>query len=220
MHFSKQHIDALDKQTRVHLINSLSGFKSANLIGTADKQGKENLAIVSSVFHLGANPPLIGMIMRPHSVPRHTLENILETGHYTINHIHTEIVEKAHQTSARYDKAISEFSAVGLTPQYHEPCMAPFVKESKLKIAVTLKSTQTIELNQTELVIGEITDIYLEDDAAYCHDGFLDLEQLQTVAISGLDRYHTTSGLTRLSYAKVDNPLQTLPIKAHKKYNS
>ncbi|MBD1583043.1 flavin reductase family protein [Pseudoalteromonas sp. S16_S37] len=212
MHFTKQDIENLDKQTRVHFINSLSGFKSANLIGTVDDQGQENLAIVSSVFHLGAHPPLIGMIMRPHSVPRDTLENILQTGQYTINHINADIVEKAHQTSARYNKDVSEFKAVGLTPYYTGSCIAPFVKESKLKMAVELKSTQTIELNQTVLVIGEITDVYLENDKAYCQDGFLDLEKLNTVSISGLDRYHTTSGLIRLSYAKPNEALHPLSI--------
>ncbi|NOU50112.1 flavin reductase [Pseudoalteromonas sp. JBTF-M23] len=216
MHFTKQDIENLDKQTRVHFINSLSGFKSANLIGSVDNQGQENLAIVSSVFHLGAHPPLVGMIIRPHSVPRHTLENILQTGHYTINHINADIVEKAHQTSARYNKDVSEFTAVGLTPHYNANCIAPFVKESKLKMALALRSTQTIELNQTELVIGEITDVYLEDDKAYCQDGFLDLEKLNTVAISGLDRYHTTSGLTRLSYAKPNTTLQTLNVTSLK----
>ncbi|CAH9061337.1 hypothetical protein PSECIP111854_02790 [Pseudoalteromonas sp. CIP111854] len=217
MHFATTDINNLDQQTRVHLINSLSGFKSANLIGTVDAQGKENLSIVSSIFHLGANPPLIGMIMRPHSVPRHTLENILQTGQYTINHVNDEIVEQAHQTSARYDKDISEFLAVGLNPQYKPNSIAPFVKESKLKIAVEFKSSQTIELNQTELVIGQITDIYLEDDSAYCQDGFLDLERINTVAVSGLDRYHTTTALTRLSYAKPEVQVQTIPVTTMKK---
>ncbi|WP_105169670.1 flavin reductase family protein [Pseudoalteromonas sp. T1lg23B] len=210
MHICSADIENLDKLTRVNLINSLSGFKSANLIGTVDKLGQENLSIVSSVFHIGANPPLIGMIIRPHSVPRHTLENIIETGVYTINHVNTEIFAQAHQTSARYDKHISEFEAVGLQAEYKISFKAPFVLQSKLKMAVELMSTQTIELNQTELVIGKITDIYLEDELAYCDDGFVDLERLNTVALSGLDKYHSTTAIARLSYAKCDKPLSYL----------
>ena len=68
----------------LYFINSLSGYKSANLVGTADHQGRHNLAIVSSVVHLGAQPPLVGMIMRPDVVERHTLANIRETGWYTL----------------------------------------------------------------------------------------------------------------------------------------
>ncbi|MBE0361555.1 flavin reductase family protein [Pseudoalteromonas aliena] len=201
MHFTKAQIDALEKHTRTHLINSLSGYKSANLIGTQDLQGNTNLSIVSSVIHLGAHPPLVGMIMRPHSVPRHTFENILQSGVYTINQINKSIYKQAHQTSARYDKEESEFDATGLTPQYFDDFTAPFVQESRLKYAVKFVENQHLAINGTELVIGEIMDVYL-DKAALQSDGFLDLQAIETVAITGLDSYHTSNKLTRLPYAK------------------
>lgn len=201
MHFTKARITALEKHTRTHFINSLSGFKSANLIGTQDSQGNTNLSIVSSVIHLGAHPPLIGMIIRPHSVPRHTLENILATGVYTINHVNSAIYQQAHQTSARYDKNESEFAATGLTPEYLNEFSAPFVQQSRLKYAVKYIEHQHLAVNGTELVIGEIMDVYL-DEAALQSDGFLDLQAIDTVAISGLDSYHSTNKLMRLPYAK------------------
>ena len=64
MFFNTQSLNELEQRYRAHLINSLSGFKSANLLGTVDKNGQENLSIVSSVFHLGANPALLGMIIQ------------------------------------------------------------------------------------------------------------------------------------------------------------
>lgn len=201
MHFTKARIAALEKHTRTHFINSLSGFKSANLIGTQDSQGNTNLSIVSSVIHLGAHPPLIGMIIRPHSVPRHTFENILATGVYTINHFNSAIYQQAHQTSARYDKNESEFAATGLTPEYLNEFSAPFVQQSRLKYAVKYIEHQHLAVNGTELVIGEIMDVYL-DEAALQSDGFLDLQAIDTVAISGLDSYHSTNKLMRLPYAK------------------
>lgn len=201
MHFTKARIAALEKHTRTHFINSLSGFKSANLIGTQDSQGNTNLSIVSSVIHLGAHPPLIGMIMRPHSVPRHTFENILATGVYTINHVNSAIYQQAHQTSARYDKNESEFAATGLTPEYLNEFSAPFVQQSRLKYAVKYIEHQHLAVNGTELVIGEIMDVYL-DETALQSDGFLDLQAIDTVAISGLDSYHSTNKLMRLPYAK------------------
>ncbi|MBB1360989.1 MULTISPECIES: flavin reductase [unclassified Shewanella] len=201
MHFTKERLDALEKHTRSHLINSLSGFKSANLIGTQDLQGNTNLSIVSSVIHLGANPPLVGMIIRPHSVPRHTFENILQTGLYTINQVNQSIYEQAHQTSARYDKDESEFEATGLTPEYLSDFSAPFVKESRLKYSVKLVEHQHLAINGTEFVIGEIVDVYVDDDAVQT-DGFIDLHTIDTVAISGLDCYYTGNKLARLPYAK------------------
>lgn len=212
MYFSQHDIQQFDDRYRALMINSLSGFKSANLIGTADKDGNENLAIVSSVFHLGANPPLMGMIIRPNSVPRHTLENILQTQFYTINHVNTDIVISAHQTSARYDKTQSEFDAVKLTSQYLNDFSAPYVQQSRVKIGLALRCVQTLEINKTELVVGEIIDVHIECDSI-CADGFVDLEKMGTVAVSGLDSYHSTKPLGRLKYAKPFEPPQFIDLE-------
>lgn len=134
MKITQENILAFEKLYRTNFVNSLSGFKSANLIGTFSKEGKTNLAIFSSVIHVGANPPVIGMLVRPASVPRHTYINVKEIGYFTINHINKEIFKRAHQTSARYDYEVSEFDECGLTPDYSEVVKAPYVKESKIKI--------------------------------------------------------------------------------------
>ena len=112
---SRNEIDALEKIYRANLINSITGYKPANLIGTISKDGITNLTIISSVFHMGSNPPIIGFMQRPVTVQRDTYENIKSMGYYTINHVHGEFIEKAHQTSARFDKDVSEFEACGIT---------------------------------------------------------------------------------------------------------
>ena len=98
-HFSGQDIVMMEQRSRAAFINSLSGFKSVSLVGTINNLGQTNLAIFNSVIHIGANPALIGMIIRPNSVNRHTLENLLETECYTINHINKDIYKKAHPKS-------------------------------------------------------------------------------------------------------------------------
>ena len=189
---------------RAHLINSLSGFKSANLIGSVNSQGQTNLAMFSSVIHLGASPALVGFISRPDSVTRHALANIMQTKQYTINQVSDVFYTAAHQTSARYSKEQSEFKETGLTEHYIEGYRAPFVKQSVLKYALTLLQIIPIELNNTLLVIGEITDIIC-DEKSIKSDGYIDIESLNTVSISGLDSYHVSTRLSRLSYAKEDS---------------
>ncbi|UXA00873.1 flavin reductase family protein [Vibrio splendidus] len=206
MTLSKQDIQTMDQRHRIRLVNSLSGFKSANLIGTCDKQGFENLAIVSSVIHLGSDPALLGFIVRPDKSRRHTLENILETKYFTVNSIGADFVKKAHQTSARYPKPVSEFNAVGLTAYYDDKFPAPFVLESSLKIGLAFKEQITIESNQTRMLIGEVITIHAPKRAVM-PDGYLDLEALDLVTVSGLDSYHVTQRLHRLSYAKPQEPL-------------
>ena len=100
MYFSKQDILNTSRIKRLNLINSITGIKPGNLIGTISEDGHSNLAIFSSVIHLGSNPALIGFITRPDKlVKRDTLENILETNYYTINHIHQDFIEQSHKTS-------------------------------------------------------------------------------------------------------------------------
>lgn len=205
MHLNPQELDSLPPRTRVNLINSLSGFKSANLIGTRAASGQENVSIVSSCFHLGADPALIGMIIRPHSVDRHTLEYLQETGHYTINHVHQEIVGPAHQTSARYPRDVSEFDATGLTAEYCHNFPAPFVREARIRLGMTLVETQDLAVNGTVLVIGAVEHVLLAD-GLMTEDGYVDVERAGTVALSGLDSYHLTRRKGRWQYAKPGLP--------------
>ena len=197
--FTRSDIDALAQRYRANLINSLSGFKSATLVGRSDGQ-TNNLAIVSSVVHVGANPPLIGMIMRPHTVTRDTLSNIKQQGFYTLNHVSTDWVDKAHQTSARYAPEDSEFDAVGLTPVFSETFSAPYVKESEIKMGLKVAQHFTL-LNETEMVIGEIQELFLPEEIIDT-EGYADIEQAKTACISGLDSYHGTSRIAQFAYAK------------------
>lgn len=201
-HFTNRQITGLEKRARTALVNSLSGFKSLNLIGTVNTSGQTNLAIFNSVMHIGADPALMGFISRPDSVDRHTLENIKETGFYTVNHVHAEMFEQAHQTSARYAREQSEFDAVGLKAEYKNDFHAPFVQESHIQIGLTLKEIVPVKINNTLLVVGEITDLYFPDEIWDADQGIFDFEKAGTIAGSSLDGYHTTQLIRRLKYAK------------------
>lgn len=206
---SSEDIMTMEKQMRVHFINSIGGFKSVSLLGTADKNGKTNLAVFSSLVHIGANPALVAHIFRPSPPERNTLNNLLETGFYTVNHINESIYKKAHQTSARYEKEISEFDETGLTPIYKNDFKAPFVSESSVQIGIKFREKIDIKINDTIMVIGEIVQVYFPENCLSI-DGFLDLEKANSVTCSGLDSYHTTQQLDRLSYAKPNKELTSL----------
>jgi flavin reductase (DIM6/NTAB) family NADH-FMN oxidoreductase RutF len=208
-HITHDEIMNMEKQERVHFANSLGGFKSVVLIGTQNKKSQTNLAIIDSILHIGSNPPLFGMVFRPGAVERHTLENILETGFYTINHITEKIHKQAHQTSARYDRDCSEFDETGLTPEFKNNFFAPFVKESNIQLAMEFKEKITLSINNTVLVIGEVKDVYFPENCLQ-KDGFLDIEKAESITCSGLDSYHKTTQISRLSYAKPDKTITSL----------
>lgn len=206
-HFDKATILASDSSYRRDLINCLSGYKSLNLIGTKSHSGLTNLAPFSQVFHIGATPPLVGILFRPHTVERHTLQNILDTGFFTLNHVSEAFYKQAHQTAARFEG--SEFEGTGLEEDYLDGFFAPFVKLSKVKVACQLVEQQTLAINGTVLVISSIEHVWV-DEVGLRADGSLDLNALRTVTVSGLDEYHIGKKLARLSYPKVGKPVQEI----------
>lgn len=201
--FDKTDFLNFEKRYNALFFNSLSGIKNVCLIGTKDNKGQSNLAIFNSLIHVGSNPPLLGFMTRPDLVDRHTLQNILSTEHYTINLLVKGMEEKAHQTSARYPKNISEFDACGLTEIYLDNCNAPFVGESCVKIGMAFREKIDVESNGTHLIIGEITTIQLPEFILN-KEGFVDLEAIETIASSGVDAYYTINLLARYQYAKAN----------------
>ena len=203
MIYTKEDIEQLDRITRLKIINSSTGIKPANLIGTINNMGQTNLAIFSSVVHLGSNPALLGFISRPRtSEVGHTYKNILENGYYTINHIHQEFIKNAHYTSAKFDAEISEFERCGLTEHYIKNFTAPFVKESSFKIGLRFKEAIDIKLNGTVLMIGEIENIILPDEAMVDND--IDLEVTNGVGISGLNSYYSLRKIEKHPYVRIN----------------
>ncbi len=203
LHFDRTAIEAMPQRFRANFINSVTGYKSANLIGTISDDGVHNLAVFSSVVHLGSHPPLLGFITRPTVVPRHTYLNIKANHYFTVNHIARSFIKAAHHTAARYDETVSEFEKSELTPEFKDDFKAPFVAESKIKIACRYKNEYAIVENGTVFIIGAIEAIYLPQ-GIHTEDGWINLEKANGVTINGLDSYASPKLIDRLAYAKPD----------------
>lgn len=210
LHLPIEIIQSWTRFYRGNFVNCLSGFKSASLIGTINTEGDTNLAIFSNIVHLGADPALIGFINRPKEAAPHTISNIETNGWYTINHIHSEIIEQAHQTSAKYEEGDSEFSAVGLTPEWQKDIPVPYVKESLIKYALQLVEIVPIKHNNTFLVIGALKEAWI-DDIVLDDDGFLSLERANSITSLGVDGYYETKRVARFAYAKPDVAPREIP---------
>ncbi|MEO1082344.1 MAG: flavin reductase [Pseudomonadota bacterium] len=202
MHLDRRTLDSLPRERGIALVNSLSGFKTAALVGTRSRDGQTNLAVMNSTMHIGARPPLLGLIFRPDTVARHTLENIRATGAYTISHVPESRIEAAHQTSARYPRDCSEFEATGLSEGWWEDFAAPYVAEAGVRIGLQAREELAIASNGTYLVIGEVMQLDCPDDAI-ASDGGLDPQAAGSVACVGLSSYYRAELVQRLPYAKV-----------------
>ena len=199
-HITAADIQAFDKLYRLNLVNGLPGFKSANLIGTAASDGATNLAVFSSALHLGSDPPLLGLVTRPTTVPRHTYTNLKASGCYTINHVPVALASQAHYTSANFPDNVSEFNECGFTAVYRDGFPAPYVAESALSIGLRLLEEHAIS-NGTVLLVGTVEHVYLQE-IGLRPDGTLDLAGLGAACISGLDGYHAVAPPQRFGYAR------------------
>ena len=178
MYLNKDSIQQLEKFNRINLMNSITGISPANLIGTISNDSIENLAIFSSIVHIGSNPPLMGFILRPTKKNRRdTYENIFETNQFTINHIHSKMITRSHYTSTKFQKNESEFDKCKLTPEYLNRLKAPYVKESYIKIGLDLEDIHLIKSNGCRLIIGKIKHIFMPHNAIQ-KDGNIQLESL------------------------------------------
>ena len=207
--WTREELNMWPSRKRARTVNSLSGFKSATLVGTADRSGVHNLSVVSSVVHLGSSPAQMGMVLRPPGDDAHTYKNLKATGQCTFNHIGVDWVAKAHQCSARYPAEVSEFEAVGLTPcAIASGWMAPAVSEARVRMGLTLAEDMVLP-NRCRFLVLDVQWVEV-DERTVAEDGYVDLGRAGTAAISGLDGYHETQHLGRLSYAKVGKEVDVL----------
>jgi flavin reductase (DIM6/NTAB) family NADH-FMN oxidoreductase RutF len=199
--FSADDITALDRTYRTNLINQISGVRTAFLAGTVNGSGQTNLALFNTLLHVGANPPLLGLVFRPLTAPRHTYDNIRETGVFTLNLVHQDLIEPAHVCSAKFPREVSEFDAAELTPEYRFDFPAPFVGESRLQLAMSWEEEHEIQSNQTIFMVARIRHIRLLE-AALTADGHLDTQVTQPAGVSGLDTYFGVEFIRQLEYAR------------------
>ncbi|MDG2265809.1 MAG: flavin reductase family protein [Candidatus Marinimicrobia bacterium] len=205
MYLNKDSIQQLEKFNRINLMNSITGISPANLIGTISNDSIENLAIFSSIVHIGSNPPLMGFILRPTKKNRRdTYENIIETNKFTINHINSDMVERSHYTSVKFDKNESEFQKCRLTAEYLNNFQAPYVKESYAKVGLELEDIQSITSNGCRLIIGRVERLYVPDSAIY-KNGNIQLDLSNSIGVGGLNTYYSLDKIAEYPYARVNN---------------
>ena len=198
---NSQELLGWDKVYRTNLLNKLSGFKSACLVGTQNSAGKSNLAIFNSLSHIGANPFYLGLIFRPTTVERHTYNNIKTNTYYTINLVNELIYEKAHQTSAKYGRDTSEFEACHLHEEYKDGFKAPFVRECSVKLGLSFAEEQLFKCNQTRMIIGKVEKIILPSNSIDA-EGNVRLDHLEVVTVNGLDSYYKAYFLSTMGFAR------------------
>ena len=200
-YITRDDISQMEKIERINLMNSCTGYKSANLIATISKEGISNVAVFSSITHLGSNPGLLGFIVRPTTVPRDTYTNLKDIGYFTVNHITSSMIADAHHTSANYEVGVSEFDKTNLEEEYKSDLKVPFVKGSPVQLYCKYMNEYYIKENNTIHIIASIEHIYYNENMEH-KDGWLQLDKGNVVAINGSDGYCLPKLVDRFEYAR------------------
>lgn len=142
---------------------------------TVDKNGNVNLSPFSFFNVFGSHPPVL--IFSPSrrvrdNTPKHTFENIKETGEVVINIGNYPLVEQMSLSSTEYEKGVNEFIKAGLTEVPSVVVKPPRVAEAPASFEC--KVLNIIETGQEggagNLVICEVL-------MAHVHERIMDKNQ-------------------------------------------
>lgn len=208
--FDTEALQNMAKVPRLNLVNSITGYKSANLIGTVSNTGVTNVAIFSSITHLGSNPALLGFMIRPVvTTPRDTYKNIKENLYFTVNHITSSMITDAHHTSAPYAEEVSEFDKTHLEPEFLDNQKVPFVKNSPVKLLCKYLNEYPIIENGCIHIVASIEKIYVDEHLVQ-DDYWVRLDLADVVTINGLDGYCVPKLVNRFEYARTNQPSKSM----------
>ena len=200
MIINKKDINKLDKSYKINLINSIIGAKSANLVSTISEKEVDNIAVFSSVIHLGSNPPLIGFIIRPQERRiTDTYRNIKYLKKFGICSISSKMINKSHLTSKKTASDESEYKLFNIEKDYIDNFPVPFAKESQIKIGLNFIEEIFI-VNKCRLIVGEVEIIKINSSIA--KSGNLNFDKLDGITITGISTYNEIKNPLELPYVK------------------
>ncbi len=211
---------SLDRHYRANLVNSVVGIKQASLVGTIDSKNISNLALFSSCVHLGSNPALVAIFSRPSSdSPKQTLNNIISSKFYTINHVNDLILQRAHSCAFKFAADESEFDECKLSEEIVTDFRAPFVAESNASIGVKYLRHFTIEENGVVMIIGEMKTLFIEKGLIQSN-GEIDFNLSHSVGVAGNNTYYGLAQIASLKYFRANQKNQLKKIVDEESYQN
>ena len=183
-----------DHGLRGNPFNQLVVPRPIGWITSVGADGHVNLAPFSFFNAVAYVPPQVMFATTgPHrdGGPKHSLQNIRETGEFVANLTTWGLREAVNLTSAPAPEDTDELGLAGLTPAPARVVQAPYVSESPVHLECVL--TQIVELptpkpsDPNTVVFGEVVGIDIADEVIV--DGRVDVLRLDPIARLGYDQY-------------------------------
>jgi len=166
-------------------------------VSTLDENGVKNLAPYSFFNAFSSNPPIVVFSSNrrvSNNTTKDTLHNVRVSKECVVNVVPYSIVRQMSLASVEFPSEVSEFEAVGLTPQESVNVAAPGVLESPVNMECIVKDV--IELGEHggagHLIICEVVHISISEDVL--NDNRLDPHKLDLMGRLGRNYYVRASG--------------------------
>lgn len=165
-------------------------------VSSISNEGVTNLAPYSFFNAVGANPPTLMFcpVNRRDGTFKDSLANIIANGEFVVNVVSHDLGDAMNQTSADFDKEVSEFEAIGIQSVPADFVTPPRVAESLAQFEC--RRNRVIHLADgpagANIVIGDIVKIHVSD-SVLMEAGKIDSERLDAIGRMGGASYTRTN---------------------------
>jgi len=188
-------LQALPHSVAYKLMVGLVAPRPIALITTRDAEGRLNAAPFSAYGYLSTDPPIlgVGVANRPDQpgVAKDTALNIRRTGEFVVNVVTEDLAEAMNVCAIDFPHGVSELEAAGLKTL---PSMAVGVPRiAAAHAALECKEHTTLQIGNSNIVLGRIVAIYVDDEFIDQAGPYVKAENLGLVGrMNGLGNYVRT----------------------------
>jgi len=133
---------------------------STCMVTCCNPKAETNIIAIAWLIPLSAEPPLVGMSIRP---TRHSYQFICEIGEFVVNVAPYELAEQALICGRRSGRDLDKFAATGLTAGKAKQVQPPIIEECSAFIECRV--VDNIEAGDHHLIIGEVLAAYAKAKA-------------------------------------------------------
>ena len=177
------------------LLNHVVSPRPIAFVSTLSADGIPNLAPFSYFMAGGLNPPSIAFspTTNRHGQPKDTLQNIRDTGEFTINVVSEGMQNGVNIASLDFESSISEWERAGFNPAPTHKVRPARVAESLMAIECRLFQivSHGTGASAANYVIGEV--VYFHIAPKLMVNGEIDPTQIQYLSRMGGDWYDRVS---------------------------
>lgn len=172
--------------------NSLLAFHyllhpyNTSLVTCCDAEGQANIIAIAWLIPVSAQPPLVGMSIRP---SRYSYGLIQATGEFVINVAPYEIARQVLFCGRRSGRNVDKFAATGLTAGPARLVQPPVIAECVAHLECRV--VQDVEAGDHRLVVAEVLAAYARP-GVLADDNLYDLDRVRSLLHLGRNRFTST----------------------------